>query len=32
VPSCILARDTRPLPDSRVKTAHGEKTRLGDRP
>lgn len=32
VPSCILARDTRPLPDSRVKTAHREKTRLGDRP
>jgi AraC-like DNA-binding protein len=27
VPSCILKRDTRPRPDSRVsKTAHGEKT------
>jgi AraC-like DNA-binding protein len=26
VPSCILRRDTRPLPDSRAKTAHGEKT------
>ena len=26
VPSCILRRDTRPVPDSRVKTAHGEKT------
>ena len=27
VPSCILARDTRPPADSRVrKTAHGEKT------
>jgi AraC-like DNA-binding protein len=24
VPSCVLRRDTRPLPDSRVKTAHGE--------
>ena len=32
VPSCILARDTRPLPDSRVKTAHGEKTRRASRP
>lgn len=26
VPSCILARDTRPPADSRVKTAHREKT------
>jgi AraC-like DNA-binding protein len=26
VPSCILQRDTRPAPDSRIKTAHGEKT------
>jgi AraC-like DNA-binding protein len=26
VPSCILQRDTRPTADSRVKTAHGEKT------
>lgn len=26
VPSCILRRDTRPPADSRVKTAHGEKT------
>jgi AraC-like DNA-binding protein len=26
VPSCILQRDTRPPADSRVKTAHGEKT------
>ncbi|MHA7650052.1 helix-turn-helix transcriptional regulator [Mycobacterium sp. ML4] len=26
VPSCILARDTRPPADSRVKAAHGEKT------
>ena len=32
VPSCVLARDTRPLPDSRVKTAHGEKTRVGEEP
>jgi hypothetical protein len=44
VPSCILARDTRPLPtprvaallpagpDTRVKTAHGEKTSRGDHP
>jgi AraC-like DNA-binding protein len=33
VPSCILARDTRPPADSRVrKTAHGEKTGLDDRP
>src|ERR1700745_2233933 len=26
VPNCILKRDTRPRADSRVKTAHGEKT------
>ena len=26
VPSCVLRRDTRPQADSRVKTAHGEKT------
>jgi AraC-like DNA-binding protein len=32
VPSCILQRDTRPTPDSRVKTAHGEKTDEGGRP
>src|SRR3984893_14416194 len=32
VPSCILQRDTRPVPDSRVKTAHGEKTGRGGRP
>ena len=32
IPSCILARDTRPLADSRVKTAHGKKTGPGDRP
>ena len=32
VPSCILRRDTRPLPDSRVKTAHGEKTNGDCRP
>jgi AraC-like DNA-binding protein len=32
VPSCILARDTRPRADSRVKTAHGEKTADTDRP
>ena len=33
VPSCILQRDTRPAPDSRIgKTAHGEKTGDGDRP
>jgi len=32
VSSCILARDTRPLRDSRVKTAHGEKTRHTHRP
>ena len=32
VPSCILQRDTRPVPDSRVKTARGEKTAGGGRP
>ena len=32
VPSCILQRDTRPPADSRVRTAHGEKTRPNDRP
>ena len=32
VPSCVLRRDTRPAPDSRVKTAHGEKTGEGGRP
>lgn len=44
IPSCVLARDTRPLadtrvaallptePDTRVKTAHGEKTGADDRP
>jgi hypothetical protein len=41
VPSCVLARDTRPLPKPRVKTAHpareeerahGEKTGSDDRP
>jgi AraC-like DNA-binding protein len=32
VPSCILRRDTRPPTDSRVRTAHGEKTRGGTRP
>ena len=32
VPSCILQRDTRPAPDSRVKTAHGEKTGRHGRP
>jgi AraC-like DNA-binding protein len=32
VPSCILQRDTRPVPDRRVKTAHGEKTSEGGRP
>jgi hypothetical protein len=33
VPSCILARDTRPPADSRVrKTAHGEKTTGARRP
>jgi AraC-like DNA-binding protein len=26
VPTCIVARDTRPHADSRTKTAHGEKT------
>jgi AraC-like DNA-binding protein len=31
VPSCVLQRDTRPPADSRVKTAHGEKTGRGDR-
>lgn len=30
VPSCILQRDTRPQADSRVKTAHREKTGSGD--
>jgi AraC-like DNA-binding protein len=32
IPSCVLARDTRPRADSRVKTAHGEKTQLADGP
>ncbi|HEY2501540.1 MAG TPA: AraC family transcriptional regulator [Mycobacterium sp.] len=32
VPSCILQRDTRPLADSRVKTAHGKKTDDTGRP
>lgn len=32
VPSCIIQRDTRPPADSRVKTAHGEKTRRKTRP
>jgi AraC-like DNA-binding protein len=32
VPSCILARDTRPRADSRMKRAHGEKTEGGVRP
>ncbi|MFZ0229753.1 MAG: AraC family transcriptional regulator [Mycobacterium sp.] len=32
VPSCVLRRDTRPVPGSRVKTAHGEKTGEGGRP
>jgi AraC-like DNA-binding protein len=32
VPSCVLRRDTRPLPDGRVKTAHGEKTGGRGRP
>jgi AraC-like DNA-binding protein len=32
VPSCILQRDTRPPADSRVKTAHGEKTDGNGRP
>jgi AraC-like DNA-binding protein len=31
VPSCILQRDTRPVPDSRAKTAHGEKTEAAGR-
>jgi AraC-like DNA-binding protein len=32
VPSCILRRDTRRPADSRVKTAHGEKTNGSSRP
>jgi len=32
VPSCILQRDTRRPSDSRVKTAHGEKTDDVDSP
>jgi len=32
VPSCILRRDTRRPADSRVKTAHGEKTNDGNPP
>ena len=32
IPSCVLARDTRPLPHTRVETAHGEKTGDDDRP
>jgi AraC-like DNA-binding protein len=32
IPSCILQRDTRPMPGSRPKTAHGEKTGRGRRP
>lgn len=32
IPGCVLRRDTRPLPDSRIKTAHGEKTGRGTRP
>jgi AraC-like DNA-binding protein len=32
VPSCILRLHTRPTADSRVKTAHGEKTDTADRP
>ena len=32
VPSCILRRDTRRPADSRVKTAHGEKTNDGSPP
>ena len=32
VPSCILKRDTRRPPDSRAKTAHGEKTGHDGRP
>jgi AraC-like DNA-binding protein len=31
VPSCVLKRDTRRPADSRVKTAHGEKTSAGGR-
>src|SRR5260370_748675 len=26
VPSCVLRRDTRPIPEGRANTAHGEKT------
>jgi AraC-like DNA-binding protein len=32
VSSCVLQRDTRPIPESRVKTAHGEKTSSASRP
>ncbi len=32
VPSCVLARNTRPMADSRVKTAHGEKTGRNGKP
>lgn len=32
VPSCVLRLHTRPPPDTRVKTAHGEKTGRGSRP
>jgi AraC-like DNA-binding protein len=32
VPTCVLQRDTRPAADSRVKTAHGEKTIVDRRP
>ena len=32
IPECILQRDTRPPADSRVKTAHGEKTGGTGRP
>ena len=32
VPSCVLQRDTRRSADSRVKTAHGEKTTIDRRP
>jgi AraC-like DNA-binding protein len=32
VPSCVLQRDTRPVVDGRVKTAHGEKTGSVSRP
>src|SRR5918997_1160276 len=32
VPNCILQRDTRPRADSRVKTAHREKTDDADQP